>query len=127
MTLDGSKIDPHLISTRNSLLLHHRYADMIDEDPGVLEAARKLIDELVDTGESTLGDRLWKQLFRESWRHIRRRMLEPGSCGNLMRSSSPFAFVTIPMPEEARRQLWRQAKAQLIAEGAVRGLYDGRA
>ncbi len=111
-------IDGHMIAERTSLLIHHKIAGIVDDDPELLALVQDHINRTVTETGGTLGELLWQSVLQHPWDKVRQHMLDPGADGRLLRSNTPFPLVIGPMDVSERRQMWKQARAELMAEGA---------
>lgn len=106
-------MDSHEINERFRLLSHRHYAEVVDERPDLLERARTIVDQEIESRGDVLGKQLWSELLEEPWPLVRAMMLEDSPDGRLLRSSSPFSILIGVHDLEERRSLWHQAKWEL--------------
>ncbi len=109
-------MNPHDINDRFGLLLHRIFAERIRHEPGLRAEALKMIKEAVADHGGTLGQRMWLQVFKKPWETAEALMLADTTYGKLLRSNSPFATLIGFTDFDQRIALWRQAKAELLAE-----------
>lgn len=103
-------MDAHEINERFRLLTHRVYAQRIDEDPTLIARAATAIQQTIEHGEPTLGERMWSALLTLPATTIKASMLDCGPEGRLLRSNSPFSELIGVTDIEDRRALWKQAQ-----------------
>lgn len=107
--------DGHDIAERARLISHRHYADEIVRTPSIIEQAKRILQKGDDSGATTQGERMWLRLLSCPQREVIQRMLEDTPEGRLLRSNSPFSILIGVSDENERRQIWRQAKSELLA------------
>lgn len=109
-------MNPHDINDRFNLLSHRIYAEKIRENPAFRGEALAMIRRGVAENGGTTGHKMWLAALREPWDKTESRMLADTPEGKLLRSNSPFSQLIGISDVERRIALWRQAKAELLAE-----------
>src|SRR5690349_962632 len=96
-------IDSHRIAEHARLLSHRIYAERLQEDPSLLEAARAAMS-CTTSDTRTVGEEIWLRLLRAELREIIRDMLDEGEQGRLLRANSPFSIIIgIDNPDARKR------------------------
>lgn len=103
----------HDIAEHARLLSHRRYALVVDADADLIDEARIAIEEALTKDGATTGQKLWQLILRRPWAEVRKRMLDDGPEGRLLRSNSPFSTLIGVRDPEERTRLWQQAKREL--------------
>jgi hypothetical protein len=113
---DDIRIDSALLWDRVALLAHHKFADIIDADLGILDEARLWLVQANVGGRGTQGTSDWQMVLKMPWLWARKTMLSRCPRGRLLRSNSPVTAVIGLRDAAERDELWAQARAELIAE-----------
>ena len=102
----------HDINEAERLLRARHYADVLCERPELVIEAAIQIAKVVETGEATLGQRLWHALLAEPLDMIIRCMMADDADGRLLRSNNPFSMLIGQADVAARRQIRQDAREQ---------------
>lgn len=114
-------LDPHDIAEHAKLLSHRIYATAVDANPDLLTDAVIFINRGISTDGGTIGHYLWQDLLKNSWQHIKQRMLEETPEGRLLRSNSPFSHIIGVRDIDTRTRIWHLAKAELCSQATCEG------
>jgi len=109
-------VDSHAVIERANLNAHVRYAAMITANPAVLERAWQILMVKIASDDATVGERLWLRVLGCQLPRIIHQITADDAYGRLLRSNSPLSLLLGETEGELRRQHWRQAKAQFVAE-----------
>lgn len=109
-------VDSHAIGEHEKLLSHQRYAEAIRLDGEVVRAAVRLLLDAVQAGEANELDLLWLDLLAGPVDVVIERMTADTAEGRWLRSTSPFSLLLGERDEAVRRQMWREARADLEAK-----------
>lgn len=109
-------VDSHEIAERSRLLSHKLYATQIRTQPRLLDQARKSIEESVQDGVATVGERLWHHVLQLELDEIVEYMVDDSEGGRLLRSNSPFSRIIGVRDLKTRTKLWQQARIEVLAQ-----------
>lgn len=113
------RLDPHTIGARMALIMTRVHVAAIRANPASLVDAQHEIDGQLASHRATAGHRQWRVLLRRPLDEIIAAVLERSPQGDLLRSNSPFSLIFATQSEGERRDMWRQAKAELMVEHQI--------
>ncbi|MHB8876034.1 MAG: hypothetical protein ACYC8T_20280 [Myxococcaceae bacterium] len=86
------EMDPHRLAEERSIALHARIAELLREDPTLLQAARSRVEEWSRTG--AVAERYiagWRQLLSSPVEELCRSLVDRGEHARALRQATPFA------------------------------------
>ncbi len=111
----------HDIVERSVLIMTRRHVAMIRLDSSVIARARTENERDLERGVVFSGSLGWRLLLERGADEIIEYMLQRSPIGQVLRSTSPFVRILPADALEIRREMWRQAKAELIMEHDAKG------
>lgn len=109
------RTDAHAIGEARSAAYHRRVAELLLRDPQVRGRAVVRAERALDQGLAPVAMRRWLELLAGPDEAIVAVLLGADQASVWLRSCSPFAG---EVSVEERRQIWRQVKADVLAQAA---------
>lgn len=110
------------------LLCHHFYARVVDEDPNLLEEAKRLIEQDIAENGSIVVTLSWRYTLKTPWPAVREEMLRDDFEGRLLRSFSPFSVLIGKTDPRTLRKIREWSPPEIGSAGLreVVGFLKGR-
>lgn len=112
----ATRIDSHAVGERAKILLVRRFAAALHNDPMLRATVKAHLDQKAIGETASFIDRLWRKLLHQPLDEVLSMMAEDSQRGRMLRSTNPFRSIMPVESEGVRRQIWRDAKAQLHTE-----------
>jgi hypothetical protein len=107
-------MDRHRLAEQRSLEFHRIVAERIRSDPGVLDRARRRVQQWLAADPEAFHARAWAEALAGPTETILALLVDPGERARELRQSTPFAGV---LGARERWKLWREV-AQRTGAGS---------
>lgn len=103
-------MDPHRLSEERSVAYHRVVAERLRREPGILDAARRRVQQWSSSAVVPRYAREWERVLAGDVDSVAAFLVERSERADELRQSSPFAGV-LPAPQ--RWRIWRECRERL--------------